>query len=133
MRTTQWHGEWVEDMPETMGPGKLYISVKHRLTEHVCACGCGEEVSLPLGRSEWRLVYDGDSISILPSVGNWRLPCKSHYVIKENRTIWCTRWTEKQILEGRNRDRAERLADIGRKNRRESWLGRLLALIGFDR
>ena len=133
MRNSKWQVEWVEDMPQSMRSGTLYISIKHRLIEHVCACGCGEEISLPLGKSEWRIAYDGDSISVFPSVGNWRLPCKSHYVIRENKTIWCTRWTEKQILEGRKRDRAEKLADIRRKNWRESWLGRLLALIGFDR
>ena len=84
MRTTQWQIEWVEDMPERMEAATLYISVKHRLTEHLCACGCGTEVSLHLGRSEWRLIYDGDSISVWPSVGNWRLLCNRHYVIQES-------------------------------------------------
>ena len=44
-------------MPEEMTEGEFYISVKHRLTEHLCACGCGTEVSLPLGRSEWSITY----------------------------------------------------------------------------
>ena len=126
MRTIRWHAEWVEDMPDRMEPDSLYISVKHRLTEHYCACGCGTEVSLPLGRSEWKLVYDGDSISILPSVGNWRLPCKSHYMIKENKTIWCAQWSEQEILVGRERDRATTLTDVKRRNWQISWLGRLL-------
>ena len=130
MRTVLWQAKWVEDMPERMEAGSLYISVEHRLTEHLCACGCGAEVSLPLGRSEWRLIYDGDSVSLRPSVGNWRLPCKSHYVITENKTNWCDRWTDEQILEGRNRDREEKALDIMAKNRNRSWLERILALLG---
>ena len=133
MRTTQWRVEWVEDMPERMEAGKLYISVKHRLTEHYCACGCGAEVSLPLGGSGWKLMYDGDSIDIWPSVGNWRLPCKSHYLITESKTIWCDRWSEEEILKGCERDRALTLADVKRKNWRASWFARLFAKIGLRR
>ena len=129
MRTTQWRVEWVEDMPERMEAGKLYISVKHRLTEHYCACGCGVEVSLPLGRSEWKLIYDGDSVSVSPSVGNWRLPCKSHYLIRENRTVWCAQWSEEKIVGGRKRDQARTLADKRKQNWSASWLGRVLAKI----
>lgn len=124
-----WQIEWVEDMPESMDPGILYISVKHQLTEHYCACGCGTEVSLPLGRNEWKLVYDGDSVSIWPSVGNWHLLCESHYLITESKTIWCAQWSEEEILGGRNRDRARTLADIRKKNWHVSWFGRLLAKI----
>ena len=126
VRTTQWQVEWVEDMPERMGAGKLYISVKHRLVEHLCACGCGTEVSLPLGRSEWRLMYDGDSISIWPSVGNWRLPCKSHYIIEENRTRWCRHWSEEEILAGRMRGRTEKLKDVEKKQKKRKWWRRIL-------
>ena len=132
MRINQWDVYWVEDMPQTLETGKLYISVKHCLTEHRCACGCGVDVSLPIGKSDWWLLYDGDTISLWPSVGNWRLPCRSHYLIKENRTIWCPRWTDEQILEGRNQDRLETLAYIRRKNRPVTWLGRLLAPFRFS-
>ena len=133
LRTMKWRVEWVEDMPESMEPGRFYISIKHRLTEHYCACGCGTEVSLPLGGSGWKLMYDGDSIDIWPSVGNWRLPCKSHYLIMESKTIWCDRWSEEEILKGRERDRALTLADVKRKNWHASWFGRLFAKIGLRR
>ena len=117
---------WVDDLPDYMEAGTLYVSVKHRLTEHYCACGCGAEVSLPLGTSEWKLVYDGDSVSIWPSVGNWRLRCKSHYRIEANKTIWCPRWAEQAIVEGRRQDRNHTLLHIRRKNRNASWIGRLM-------
>ena len=61
LKTRTWTAVWVDDMPPSLEPGNLYISVKHRLTEHLCACGCGTEVSLPLGpsrmahRVRWRV------------------------------------------------------------------------------
>ena len=129
MKTSQWVIEWVEDMPDQLERGKLYISTKHRLSEHLCACGCGAEVSLPLARSEWLIVYDGDSVSVWPSVGNWRLPCRSHYEITESMTRWCRWWknpldlTSKRVTEGKNR------RDIRKMDRRSSWFRRVLKLI----
>ena len=88
MKTRTWTAVRVDDMPPSLEPGDLYISVKHRLTEHLCACGCRTEVSLPLSQCEWRLEYDGESI------GNWRLPCRSHYIIERGHTRWSVAWTE---------------------------------------
>ena len=34
-----------------------------------CACGCGTGISLPLGSAEWKLEYDGETVSLRPSVG----------------------------------------------------------------
>lgn len=131
MKTKRWDIEWVDDMPSILEPGIVYIAVRHRLTEHVCACGCGEEVSLPLGRSEWKLAYDGESISLWPSIGNWRLPCKSHYLIRESNTVWCNRWNEREILAGREKDRYDTQAEIKQKNLRVTFIGRILARIGL--
>ena len=132
MRTMTWQPIWVEDMPEAMEGGKIYISTKHRLTEHLCACGCGAEVSLPLGRSDWKIEYDGETVSIWPSVGNWRLPCKSHYIIQENKTRWRRRWSEKEILAGRTGDRKEKQQDIEKRQRKQKWWKRILSIICID-
>ena len=121
MRTIIWQLVWVEDMPEIIEEGKIYISTKHRLTEHLCACGCGTEVSLPLGRSDWKIEYDGETVGIWPSVGNWRLPCKSHYVIQENKTRWCRLWSEKEILARRSKDREEKELYIKKRKRQRWW------------
>ena len=128
-RITTWRPVWVDDMPEEMTEGEFYISGKHRLTEHLCACGCGTEVSLPLGRSEWSITYDGDSVSLWPSIGNCRLPCESHYVIRENRTRWCQKWSKKAIDVGRTRDRAKKVRDVERKRVVKSWWKRVLRRI----
>ena len=130
MKVNKWQTVWVEDMPNKMENGRIYVSIKHRLTEHLCACGCGAEVSLPLGPSEWKFEYNGDTVSLWPSIGNWRLPCRSHYVISENKTRWREQWSEERILAGRKRDRDEKLRDVIAKNRRETWLTRIGSVFG---
>ena len=125
MKTRTWTAVWVDDMPPSLEPGNLYISVKHRLTEHLCACGCGTEVSLPLARSEWRIEYDGESVTVWPSIGNWRLPCRSHYIIERSHTRWCLAWTEKEIRTERVRDRKAKAADIASRRRKPRWWSRI--------
>ena len=88
-------------------------------------------MSLPLARSEWRIVYDGDTVSIRPSIGNWRLPCKSHYLILENRTIWCVSWTAEEISAGRKEDRTERQRDMRRRRAERSWWRQALKKVGI--
>ena len=131
MKIRTWTAVWVDDMPPSLKPGNLYISVKHRLTEHLCACGCGAEVSLPLGRSDWRIVYDGESITVLPSIGNWRLPCGSHYIIEKGHTRWCLAWTEKEIRASRASDRKFKTADIARRRRKTRWWSRIRNRFGL--
>ena len=133
MKTKTWRPIWVEDMPETMEEGAVYISPKHRLTEHLCACGCRAEVSLSLGRSEWKIEYDGETVSLWPSVGNWQLPCKSHYIIQNNKTGWCSRWSEEEILAGRSRDRQEKQKDIEEKRAERTWWKRAWRIICGNR
>lgn len=132
MKRLAWRPIWVGDMPSRMREGELYISVKHRLTEHLCACGCGEEISLPLGRCDWRIVFDGETISLSPSVGNWRLPCGSHYIIHENATKWCRPWSQSDVIRNRKRDQAEKLKEIAKRRPRMRWLrwvGRTLSAL----
>ena len=125
MKTRHWRVQWVEDMPPVLEPETCYVSRKHRLTEHLCACGCGAEISLPLGPSEWHLDGHGDSISLRPSVGNWRLPCGSHYVIRNSTTHWCEPWSEQQIMAGRDRDRQAKEQEIANNRRRNPWWRRV--------
>lgn len=72
---------------------------------HKCCCGCGEQVNTPLTPTDWQLTFDGESISLYASIGNWRLACESHYWIKRNTVEWAPRWSKKEIEAGRARDR----------------------------
>lgn len=101
---------FVDTVPEMLSPGILYVAAEHGVMMHLCACGCGSEVSLPLSPIDWRLTFDGDSISVSPSVGNWSLPCRSHYVIDRSNVRWAGDWAEEQIEEGRSLDRRRKKA-----------------------
>lgn len=130
MKTKRWRPVWVGDMPDVFTSGEIYISPTHRLTEHLCACGCGAEVSLPLDPSDWSISFDGETLSLYPSVGNERLPCKSHYVIRRSRTIWCREVSMLDATMKRENDRAEKLDHIARKQRKKRWWRRLVATVG---
>lgn len=96
--------KFVAFIPKELEAGIIYVSGEYATTAHKCACGCGEKVILPLHPTDWRLKFDGKSITMRPSVGNWGFPCRSHYLITENRIEWAGDWTEDQIAAGRNRN-----------------------------
>ncbi len=80
--------------PDLMEDGVLYISIAYATAIHKCACGCGRQAVTPLSPEEWSLSYNGETISLRPSIGNWGMECKSHYWIRDNRVIWA--WAEKR-------------------------------------
>ena len=96
---------FVECIPEEIEEGTLYISVEYTTAVHKCCCGCGSEVVTPLSPTDWKLSFDGETISLDPSIGNWGMDCKSHYWIEDSVVRWVPRWSEEQIEEGRARDR----------------------------
>lgn len=100
---------FVEFIPSErdLEPGKLYISMTYTTTVHLCASGCGLKVVLPLAPAKWRLLYDGDSVSLSPSVGNWDYPCRSHYWIRGNHVVWAPQWSSKRIEQGKRDDQRD--------------------------
>lgn len=92
---------FVEFIPEVLEEGVLYISMEYMTVSHKCCCGCGNEVSIPLSPTDWRLIYDGKTISLEPSIGSWSLPCKSHYWIRNSQVRWAEQWTPARIQAGR--------------------------------
>ena len=65
--------------------GKIYVSIAYATAVHKCACGCGKEVVTPLSPTDWKLIFDGKTVSLDPSIGNWGFPCRSHYWVRNNR------------------------------------------------
>ncbi len=100
--------EFVEFIPNTLQQGKLYISIKYATASHSCCCGCGSKVVTPLSPIRWSLVYDGRTVSLWPSIGNWALKCKSHYWIRKNKVIWAEEWTDEEIEASRKFEKQER-------------------------
>ena len=82
--------EFVHHIPpgEQMENGVAYVSIPFATVVHRCCCGCGNEVVTPLDPSQWQLTFDGRSISLSPSIGNWNFACKSHYWIQRNHVTW---------------------------------------------
>jgi len=77
---------FVEEMPCFIERGKVYISEKYQTSRHICLCGCDELVIMPLGGGKWwDLVKEPNgTVSFIGSVGNYSMPCKSHYIITKN-------------------------------------------------
>lgn len=97
--------EFVEYIPNDLRDGTVYVSIAFATAAHKCCCGCGDEVVTPLSPTDWKLTFDGESISLDPSIGNWSFRCRSHYWIERNRVKWAPRCSEKEIQAGRARDR----------------------------
>ena len=97
--------EFVESVPDQPQEGVVYVSTRFAIAIHKCCCGCGTEVVTPLSPAGWTLIFNGETISLHPSIGNWASPCKSHYWIQGNRVIWARKWSKKEIEAGRHQDR----------------------------
>lgn len=89
---------------------------------HKCCCGCGGEVITPLSPTDWNLTYDGETISLSPSIGNWGFDCMSHYWIQGSRVQWAPRWSKARIKANRS---------VGRKSKERFYarVGRQWQLI----
>lgn len=106
---------FVEHIPDDLQPGLLYVSLEYGSVAHSCCCGCGEEIVTPLTPTDWKIVYDGETISLTPSVGSWNLPCRSHYVIRHGRVIEAGQWTDEQVVAEQRRDRLAKARYYGRE------------------
>lgn len=75
---------FVTSVPRVLEPGVLYVSMEYGTAVHGCCCGCGEQVVTPFSPGGWKMTFDGESVTIRPSIGNWNFKCRSHYFITEN-------------------------------------------------
>ena len=116
--------EFVEYMPEELASGVLYVSVAFATAVHKCCCGCGHEVVTPLSRSGWTLVFNGETVSLTPSIGSWGLACRSHYVIHQDRVQWVrplSRGSAEREPDRMSAAQPGRLAELSRGIRRSVW------------
>lgn len=97
--------EFVEFVPSDIESEKVYVSMQYTTAVHKCFCGCGCEVVTPLSPTDWKLIFDGQTISLSPSIGNWSFKCKSHYWIKNNRVVWAESWSDEKIYTNRFYDK----------------------------
>jgi Family of unknown function (DUF6527) len=100
--------EFVEFIPKERQDGVLYISIPYATAVHNCFCGCGLKVVTPISPVGWKLIFDGESVTLFPSIGSWRFPCRSHYFIRGGAVVWSWNMNEEDIEWGRVRDQKAR-------------------------
>lgn len=100
--------KFVKNIPEKIEDGTIYISIDYATAIHKCCCGCGKEVVTPLSPTDWRLTFDGKTITLYPSIGNWSFPCQSHYWITNNEVKWAPKWSKEEIEYNREKELIEK-------------------------
>jgi hypothetical protein len=50
------------------------------------------------------MVFDGETISLSPSIGNWNFDCKSHYFIRRGKIEFARIWSKDEIESGVKND-----------------------------
>lgn len=112
--------EFVTTIPEPLEPGTIYVSIPYRTASHLCMCGCGNKIVTPIRPSRWDLTYDGASVSLSPSIGNWGLPCQSHYWITRDEVIWSYKMDADEIRAVKTRQQ-KKIDDYFKKSKKRRW------------
>ncbi|WP_052362693.1 DUF6527 family protein [Falsirhodobacter sp. alg1] len=97
MKVDRLKTAFVKEIPESLEPGILYLALDFDAMAHLCACGCGREVSTPISPTDWKITWNGVGMSVRPSIGNGSLACRSHYVIEGGRINWCAPMSDRDI------------------------------------
>lgn len=100
--------KFVEFIPQNIEEGVLYISLEYCTAIHKCVCGCANEVVTPLSPTDWEITFNGETVSLSPSIGNWNFECQSHYFIINNEIKFARKWNKKRIELGRSFDKEEK-------------------------
>jgi len=115
MQTIQHN--FVEEIPSEKEPGILYISLEFAVATHLCPCGCRSVIVTRLAPNGWSMLFNGETVTLNPSIGNWSLPCKSHYWIRNNQIKWARAYNKDEIEGVRKRDDRDHRA-AGKKKAR---------------
>ncbi len=99
---------FVQFVPEILEEGILYVSIEYATVAHRCCCGCGQEVVTPLSPTDWTITFNGESVSLYPSIGNWSFGCRSHYWIENNRVSAAGEWSDEEVDAGRKWDKLQK-------------------------
>lgn len=108
----------VKYLPTNLESGTLYVSEEFEVAGHLCPCGCGNKIITPLGPTEWSFTEFNNKPSLYPSIGNWQIPCRSHYWVSNGNIKWSYQWTEEQILNGRLEEESRRKLYYGKLYRK---------------
>ncbi|WCO01319.1 DUF6527 family protein [Psychroserpens ponticola] len=119
----------VHFLPKELKDGFLYVSEEFGIAGHLCPCGCKNKIITPLDPSEWSFEETNNKPTLYPSIGNWQLPCRSHYWITDGIIEWSYDWSEEEIIAGREaeeRKRTEYFKGFESKQTKKSIFRRIL-------
>jgi Family of unknown function (DUF6527) len=126
----------VKFLPKELEPWVLYVSEEFSVAGHLCPCGCGNKIITPLGPTEWSFTENNRKPTLYPSLGNWQLPCRSHYWITEGEIEWSYQWTEEQIIAGRQSEEKRKRNHYEKcniKRGKKSWISNTFVVLkGFE-
>lgn len=88
-RTEEFELVECETIPPNIEDGRLYYSRKYGTATHLCACGCGLMVVTPCKPGFWTMEVRNGRPTLSPSIGNFQIPCRSHYFIRDGKVVWC--------------------------------------------
>jgi hypothetical protein len=80
-------------MPRDLERNTLYVSLTYSTAVHLCP-GCERKVVTPFAPESWHLIFDGETVSISPSIWNKAHECQTHYWIDRDR-IMPARWASR--------------------------------------
>lgn len=119
-------------LPKELEEGVLYVSEEFGVAGHLCPCGCKNKIITPIGSTEWFFKEVNGKATLYPSIGNWQLPCKSHYWVTDGTIEWSYQWSKEQIIKGREAEEENRKSyyDIlENKHKKQSLFKRLINFI----
>jgi hypothetical protein len=103
-RVDRFDHQFVEYVPAPLDERVLYISIPFATVVHLCACGCGTKVVNALDPNDYSFTFDGETITLDPSIGNWDFHCRSHYLIRRSYVRWMPDMSYEAIAAGRRSD-----------------------------
>jgi hypothetical protein len=127
MRLPRVEPTFVTYVPRDLEDGHLYISMEYATAVHLCACGCGAKTITPLSTDGWTLTFNG-TVTLRPSVGNGQAPCRSHYLVIDDKIHWLPPIGTAETRAAIARDR-EVAASVHAAQTRSGWWSRVKAAL----
>jgi hypothetical protein len=116
MKTLQ--PKFSEFIPQILEEGVIHISMQYGTASHNCICGCGNRVVTPFSPTDWKLIFDGKTVTLDPSIGNWKFNCRSHYWIIKNEIHLAADWPDWKIKANQEKDIRQKAKHEKRNKRR---------------